>query len=33
VVIGKNTKDGELYRSSEPEVAKVSAPRFFKVRD
>ena len=28
VVISKNTKEGELYRSPEAEVAKVSAPAF-----
>jgi sugar O-acyltransferase (sialic acid O-acetyltransferase NeuD family) len=33
VVIGQNTKHGELYRSPTSEVAKVSAPRFFKVRE
>ena len=32
VVIARNTNDGELYRSHEAEVAKVSAPRFFKVK-
>jgi len=32
VVISRNTKEGELYRSPESEVAKVSAPRFFKIR-
>ena len=31
VVISKNTNEGELYRSPEAEVAKVSAPRFFRV--
>lgn len=33
VVITQNTKTGELYRSPQAELAKVSAPRFFKVRD
>ena len=33
VVLGKDTKDGELYRSRRAEIAKVSAPRFFKVGD
>jgi len=33
VVISENTKDGELYRSPESEVAKVSAPRFFRVKE
>lgn len=29
--IMKNTEDGSLYRTVQPEVAKISAPRFFKV--
>lgn len=33
VVVGKNTEAGELYRSPEPAVAKVSALRFFRVKD
>ena len=34
VVVSGNTKTGELFReSSEPELAKVSAPRFFRVRE
>jgi sugar O-acyltransferase (sialic acid O-acetyltransferase NeuD family) len=33
VVISKDTRDGELYRAPEAELAKVSAPRFFKVQD
>jgi len=33
VVISKNTKEGELYRSPEPETATVSAPRFFRVKE
>jgi hypothetical protein len=32
-VVAKDTKEGEIYRASESEVAKVSAPRFFKVRE
>ncbi|MDT7950175.1 MAG: acetyltransferase [Acetobacteraceae bacterium] len=31
-VIGKDTAEGELYRSSEPTLSKVSAPRFFRVQ-
>jgi sugar O-acyltransferase (sialic acid O-acetyltransferase NeuD family) len=33
VVISQNAKDGELYRSPKNEVAKVSAPRFFRVKE
>lgn len=33
VVISKNTKDGEIYRVPASEVAKISAPRFFKAED
>ena len=33
VVISQSTKDGELYRSPPGELAKVSAPRFFKIKD
>jgi sugar O-acyltransferase (sialic acid O-acetyltransferase NeuD family) len=33
VVISQNTKEGEIYRAPESDVAKVSAPRFFKVKD
>jgi sugar O-acyltransferase (sialic acid O-acetyltransferase NeuD family) len=33
VTISKDTKEGEIYRAPEPEIAKVSAPRFFKVKD
>jgi sugar O-acyltransferase (sialic acid O-acetyltransferase NeuD family) len=33
VVLSQDTKEGELYRSPVSEVAKVSAPRFFKVRE
>jgi sugar O-acyltransferase (sialic acid O-acetyltransferase NeuD family) len=32
VVIAKDTLEGELYRSPEPTLAKVSAPRFFRVK-
>lgn len=33
VVIARDTKPGELYRSPEAELAKVSAPRFFRVKE
>jgi sugar O-acyltransferase (sialic acid O-acetyltransferase NeuD family) len=33
VVISQNTKEGELYRSPECEVAKVSAPRYLRVKE
>ena len=33
VVVAKDTQEGELYRSPEPTVAKVSAPRFFRVKE
>ena len=33
VVISKDTAPGELYRSPEPVIAKVSAPRFFRVKE
>lgn len=33
VVISQDTKEGELYRSPASEVAKVSAPRFFRVKE
>ena len=33
VVVSQNTKDGELYRSPESELAKVGALRFFRVKD
>lgn len=33
VVITKDTAPGELYRSPEPALAKVSAPRFFRVKE
>jgi sugar O-acyltransferase (sialic acid O-acetyltransferase NeuD family) len=33
VVISHNTKEGELYKSPDSEVAKVSAPRFFRAKD
>jgi len=33
VVLSKSTKHGALYKASVPELAGVSAPRFFKVRD
>jgi sugar O-acyltransferase (sialic acid O-acetyltransferase NeuD family) len=33
VTISKDTKEGEIYRSPETEIAKVSAPRFFKAND
>jgi sugar O-acyltransferase (sialic acid O-acetyltransferase NeuD family) len=33
VAISKDTKEGEIYRAPEPEIAKVSAPRFFKAKD
>jgi sugar O-acyltransferase (sialic acid O-acetyltransferase NeuD family) len=33
VTISQNTKEGELYKSPPNEVAKVSAPRFFRVKD
>jgi hypothetical protein len=33
VVISKDTKEGEIHRAPESEVAKVSAPRFFKAKD
>jgi sugar O-acyltransferase (sialic acid O-acetyltransferase NeuD family) len=32
-VVTKNANDGEIHRARESEVAKVSAPRFFKVKD
>jgi sugar O-acyltransferase (sialic acid O-acetyltransferase NeuD family) len=32
-VLAKDTKEGEIYRAPESEVAKVSALRFFKVKD
>jgi sugar O-acyltransferase (sialic acid O-acetyltransferase NeuD family) len=31
VTLSRNTKEGELYKSLEAEVAKVTAPRFFRV--
>jgi sugar O-acyltransferase (sialic acid O-acetyltransferase NeuD family) len=33
VVISRNTKDGELYKPPESELAKVDALRFFRVRE
>jgi sugar O-acyltransferase (sialic acid O-acetyltransferase NeuD family) len=33
VVIARNTKDGELYKPPESELAKVDALRFFRVRE
>jgi sugar O-acyltransferase (sialic acid O-acetyltransferase NeuD family) len=33
VVISKDTKEGQIHRSPDSEVAKVSAPRFFKAED
>jgi sugar O-acyltransferase (sialic acid O-acetyltransferase NeuD family) len=33
VVVSQSTKDGELYKSPESEVAKVSALRFFRVKE
>jgi sugar O-acyltransferase (sialic acid O-acetyltransferase NeuD family) len=33
VTIAKHTGEGEIYRAPEPEIAKVSANRFFKVKD
>jgi tetrahydrodipicolinate N-succinyltransferase len=33
VVISKDTKEGEIHRSPETEIAKVDARRFFKVKD
>jgi sugar O-acyltransferase (sialic acid O-acetyltransferase NeuD family) len=33
VVLSKDTNEGELYKSPDGEVAKVSAPRFFRVKD
>jgi sugar O-acyltransferase (sialic acid O-acetyltransferase NeuD family) len=33
VVISKDTKEGEIYRAPEAEIAKVDARRFFKVKD
>lgn len=32
-IIMKNTEDGSLFASKQPEAFKVSAPRFFKVKD
>lgn len=33
VVIAKNIGNGEIHRAPESELAKVSAPRFFKIKD
>lgn len=33
VTLSQGTKDGDLYRSPQSEIAKVSAPRFFRLRE
>ncbi len=33
VIIMKNTEEGALYKTEKPDLAKISAPRFFKIKE